>query len=65
MILLTDEERERLASYLEQDAESTLGLVEQMRKINLPEAVIKLKLTEVAAQKIVVKMLRSTKSMSI
>lgn len=63
IIKLTREERERFAAWCEQDAASTLGIVEQMAKL-LPghSAVLglaKLKRTEAMAQQIVAKMLRS------
>jgi len=59
MTVLTKEEREKFATYLEESAQQDEGLVDQMKKINTPEALIKYRLVEVHAAKIVAKKLRS------
>ena len=59
MFELTHEERNRFAEWLEKDAVSTEGLIEQMMKIPRMETIIKIKRIEVSAQRIVAKMLRS------
>ena len=58
--MLSREERERFAAWLEEDAAGTLGLVAEMAKLPNMEAVMKLKRTEAMAQQIVAKLLRST-----
>lgn len=63
MITLTPEERDKFAKYLEEDAEGTLGLIEQMKKVPGMEAIIKLKTIEVLSQKTVIRMLRSTETL--
>ena len=65
LIFLTREEREKFITYLEQDAAGTQGLVDQMDKLPGTETIAKMKRIEIAAQKIVVRMLKSTEEMSI
>lgn len=60
ILMLSRDERERFAAWCEQDADGTLGLVEQMAKLPNMDVIIKLKRTEAMAQKIVAKILRST-----
>jgi len=60
IVMLSREERERFAAWLEQDADGTLGLVGEMARLPNMEVVMKVKRTEAIAQKIVAKMLRST-----
>lgn len=40
LIRITDEERERFAAYLQQEADSEDGLCAQMATLGLPEAVL-------------------------
>lgn len=65
MIALTDSERERFAAYLEQEAATMDGLIEQMRRINVPEALIKHKQAEAYAQRIMAKALRNTETVNV
>lgn len=64
-LLLSAEERERFASYLEMDAESDYALLGQMAEMNLPEAFTKKKKMELAAKKIVAQLLRATESVTV
>lgn len=64
--MLSRDERERFAGWCEQDAASTLGIVEQMK--TLPQSptmefIAKKKKTEAMAQKIVALLLRSIEEM--
>lgn len=59
---LTEEERLKFADYLEHDSSVTEGLIEQMKKIQTMEIVIKSKTAEMHAQRIVARMLRRTES---
>ena len=65
IIMLSKEERERFAAWLEQDAAGTDGLLQQMAKLPNTEAIAKVKRAESMAQKIVAKMLRSIEGMEI
>lgn len=59
-ISLSKEEREKFAAYLEEDAKTTEGLIEQMKRINTAEAITRRYLTLVAAKKLVAHDLRNT-----
>ena len=49
MIILTDAERGRFAEYLKQEATTANGMLEQMKKMAVAEAVQKKYKTEIAA----------------
>ena len=60
-LLLTDIERLRFAEYLERDAASTDGIIEQMQRLGGPfEGLIREHKAEAAAQRIVAQMLRAS-----
>jgi len=59
-MLLTQEERDKFATYLAMEADSSEGMASQMEKTNLPSVVIKKYKTEAMACRIVAQMLRST-----
>ncbi|HSX11540.1 MAG TPA: hypothetical protein VLF94_07500 [Chlamydiales bacterium] len=59
-MILTPEERNRFATYLELDAESNFKIVEQMEKINTPAFVIEKYKTDATASLIVARKLRNT-----
>lgn len=60
--MLTEEERNRFAAYLEQDAASTDGIIEQVKKLGNMEPMVRKLITESAAFKIVAAKLRSTET---
>ena len=62
MILLNKEERVKFATYLEQDADSTEGILIQMKKINSPESVIKKYTAEMLSARVIAKKLRDTEN---
>lgn len=62
---LTKEERVRFADWLDWEAHTDEGLIEQMLGIKVPEAVIKNRRTEVLAHRIVSAKLRSIQEESI
>lgn len=64
-LLLTDAERERFASYLEQDIRTEQALVEQMAKLSVSEPWIKVTKMRIAAKTIVAQLLRTTESQTI
>ena len=64
-MLLTNEERERFAAYLEQEARSDLAILEQMEKSNMPAALIQKYRVEAMAAQVIAKKLRSTESETI
>lgn len=65
MITLSEAEREKFALWCEQDAASTLAIVEQMAKINVSEVLQKVKRTEALAQQVVARILRSIETTEI
>jgi hypothetical protein len=67
MINLTQQEREKFAAFLEQEAESALGLAEQAEKLKTPptDSIAKKLRIEVAANRIVAGLLRSTETDTI
>ena len=65
-MLLTDDERHRFITYLEQDAESNRLLIEQFAKLGPHlEPLAKAKRSEMMAELIVATMLRSSESQTI
>jgi hypothetical protein len=66
-LLLTDEERQRFADWLEMSADSNEQIAAQMERVGSPPmmAVAKLNRTEAAAMRVVLRKLRTTESMSI
>lgn len=58
-MILTQEERNRFADYLEQDANDSELIIEQMKKLN-HEIMVKHILIEVAAERLIIKKLRVT-----
>ena len=69
MVSLSQQERDRFATWLEQDAKTTEGMIEQMKKLSmgaaLHEAMTKKMKTEAAAMLIVAARLRSTEKDTI
>jgi hypothetical protein len=61
-IILTQEERDRFATYLEEDSNSSLGIIKQMEKLPNTETIVKHYKLEAAASKIVAAKLRATTS---
>jgi hypothetical protein len=57
VINLTEQEREKFILYLKQEIDSDKILLEQMKKINILEGMIKKKNVEVMAREIVIKTL--------
>lgn len=64
-MLLTDEERERFATYLEQDAESSRLIIEQMKNLPVAQVMVKAATAEMHAALIVARKLRSLHSQTI
>ena len=62
--LLTDAECDRFARWLEHQAQTSLNMAEQGKKVNLPMLVQK-ETAEAMAYTVVAKILRSTESMRI
>lgn len=60
MMLLSDGERDRFAAWLELEASTEKGLIEQMEKIGVPEFVIAHKKTIMQAKALVARELRKT-----
>lgn len=65
MINLTKEERDKFTAWLEQDASSTEGLMEQMKKLPNMSLIIQKKHVEVMSQRIVAKLLQSIEDSEI
>ena len=63
--MLTDEEKTKFALWCEENAHDTKSIIEQMRKINVPEMAIKHFQIEIACLEMVAKRLRSTETQSI
>lgn len=65
-LLLTDQERERFAAWLEHEATVERGLIEQMEKLGPAfTLMVKHKATEAAAALVIAQKLRSTQSMTL
>lgn len=64
MITLSDEERRKVAAWLRQDADGDELMMEQMKKLNL-EPLIRQKSVEVAAKRLVAKVLDSIETHTI
>ena len=65
-LLLTDQERDRFAAWLEHEAATEEGLIEQMEKLGPHFAlVVQQKKLEANASLVIARKLRSTQSMSI
>ena len=65
MVNLTPQERDRFAAWLEWEAKTDNGLVEQMAKLNLPEPMIKRKRAMATAKMMVAIDLRSWEEQTI
>jgi len=65
MINLTQQEREKFALWLKQDAETDKGMIEQLKKINAPEVIINKKGKEMIAKMIVSNMLIKIEDVSL
>lgn len=61
-ITLSADERERFAVWLEQEAVTAEGLLEQMQAMRLPEAILNLHKLEAIASRAIAKKLRATES---
>lgn len=59
-MILTQQERDKFAAYLEISAASSEGIAEQMEATSLPDVVIKKYRAEAAACRIVAAVLRAT-----
>lgn len=64
-LLLTDAERQRFAEWLAHEIASTRGIVEQMEKMQIPQAMVVMHKTEISAMAIVRNKLVNTESMTI
>lgn len=64
-MLLSDEERKKFADWLENEAATANSMIEQMKKLNLPDAIMQREKAEAAAALIIARKLRGTESMSI
>ena len=65
-LLLSDEERNRFASWLELEIESSKGMIEQFKKLGqIGETLIKRETVEMQAALIIARKLRSIESFSI
>lgn len=65
-LLLTDRERERFAAWLEHEAATEKGLIEQMEKLGPAfAAVVEQRKREAGASLLIARKLRSTQSTSI
>lgn len=62
---MTDAERERFAGLLENDVASLDAIIEQMKKISAPDAMVRQYTTERGAMIIVARMLRSKQSQTV
>jgi len=63
--LLTPEERDRFALWLERQAEASKGITEQMEKLGLPLEVLQKEKVKMVACMVVAKMLHSVEDMNI
>lgn len=64
-LLLSDAERERFIRYLEHEAHTTAGIIEQMGKIRTPPALVAVLKAECAAFLLIARKLRKTESVSL
>ena len=64
MINLTQQDRDKFAAWLEQDAAATQGLLAQMETLRVPAALIQSRKNEIAAFLFVAKRLRAIEEMS-
>lgn len=64
-LLLTSQERDRFASWLEREIETGKGMLQQMEKMPNMEPFIAKQKREMAAYLIVARVLRSTEDMTI
>jgi len=64
-LLLTAQERERFAGWLEREAASSEAIAAQMETSSIPQVLTRKLRAEAAACKIVASILRSTEDMSI
>ena len=62
MTNLTDDDRRRFASWLEENARTNIALAEQMQKIGVPDVAIRKYRADAAAMTIVANILRSTEA---
>jgi len=65
MITLTQEERDKFATYLEQEVESSKQLIEQMKHIPNTEAMASALTAEMLAERVVAGKLRSIETQSV
>lgn len=65
MVNLTDQERDKFATWLLQEAKVNDDLIEQMDKLSVPDALIKHKKMEVVAMALVAGILGNTEVQSI
>ena len=59
-MILTKEERDKFATYLEASARDSYSMVKQMEKIHVPEVVIENMSKEIVAELLVANKLRQT-----
>lgn len=65
MSLLTQEERDRFAAYLEAEAATDEGIAQQMEQAKVPDVLIRKIRAEATAARIIAAKLRSIESMQI
>lgn len=61
-MILTAAERQKFAEYCEAQAFANTGILEQMKKLKIPEVVIQARQEEIKAFSLIAKILRSTHS---
>jgi len=64
-VILTDEERRRFVDYLEDDATSTDGIVQQMESIHTPAFIVQKFKAEAIAMRMVAAKLRTTETVRL
>lgn len=65
MLLLSEQERERFAAWLEQEAATSEAVVEQMSKLTVPQAFVDKERAEANAARIIARRLRATESVAV
>jgi esterase/lipase len=65
VINLTIQEQQKVAAYLNQEAETLMGIIKQMESINTPDFVVAAKRKEIVAMLIVARIFNTTEEMSL
>lgn len=64
-LLLDEQEKRRFSEWLRLQIETSKGMQEQMKKLNLPEAVMKRETVEQAACTVVLRMIESGETLTL